>query len=132
MRQELRVNPHSETIAEGGLVASGQWSKDCQSQVQDRGYARYYGFTLAESSDVTIDLESSVDTYLYLREGEAKSGAVLYENDDIKSGDTNSRISKTLEAGIYTIEATTYDTDEIGSFILTVSGLSVVRVGEGE
>ena len=85
---------------------------------------RYYTFTLTEASEVTITLESSeADPYLYLREGEAKSGDAVQENDDIAPGtDTNSRIQETLVAGTYTIEATTYGVGEMGSFTLTVSG----------
>ena len=87
-------------------------------------YARYYSFMLSEGSDVTISLESSTDPYLYLRAGEAKSGAYLYENDDVAPGtDTNSEIEATLGAGIYTIEATTYSAGQTGSFTLTVNGL---------
>ena len=95
------------------------------SLLPDEGsYARYYSFTLGESSDVTIDLESDVDTYLYLRAGEAKSGDYLHENDDVNPGsDTDSRIEATLGAGTYTIEATTYADGETGSFTLTVGGL---------
>ena len=72
---------------------------------------------------MTITLESDTDPYLYLREGEAKSGDVVAENDDVVPGtDTNSRIQGTLVAGTYTIEATTYSSGETGSFTLTVSG----------
>ena len=88
-----------------------------------RGYARYYGITVEQGSQVTIDLESSEDTYLYLRRGDARSGTVLHENDDVASGNTDSQISETLSAGSYTIEATTYSAGTAGSFTLTVSGL---------
>ena len=104
-----------------GDATSGTWAAGCQSTVSGRGYARYYTFALEEQSPVTIDLTSSVDTYLYLRAGDATSGATLHENDDIESGNTNSRITATLDAGTYTIEATTYDESETGSFALTVS-----------
>ena len=58
---------------------------------------------------MTIDLTSAEDTYLYLLEGMGRDGMVLHENDDVVPGtDTNSRIQKTLMAGTYTIEATTY------------------------
>ena len=71
---------------------------------------------------MTITLESSdVDTYLYLREGEARSGDFLYDDDG--GGITKSQIQETLVAGTYTIEATTYGTKETGSFTLTVAGL---------
>ena len=73
---------------------------------------------------MTIDLESSVDTYLYLRSGNARSGAVLHENDDVAPGNLNSRITETLAAGTYTIEATTYAAGATGSFTLTIVGVS--------
>ena len=72
---------------------------------------------------MTVTLESSdADTYLYLREGESRSGAFLYENDD-DGGTTRSTIQETLSAGTYTIEATTYSAGETGSFTLSISGL---------
>ena len=113
-----------ETLTADGTT-NGTWAAGCDSAVSGRGHARYYTFTLAQQSNVTIDLESSIDTYLYLRDGEARSGAFRLENDDIVSGNTNSQIAATaLPAGTYTIEATTYDTGKTGSFTLTVSGLS--------
>ena len=112
-----------EAITRDGAT-TGEWAPGCQSQVLDRGYARYYGFTLAQQSQVTIDLESSVDTYLYLRAEDARSGAFLHENDDVAVGtDTDSQIVATLTAGTYTIEATTYYPNTTGSFSLTVDGL---------
>ena len=87
-----------------------------------RGYARYYSFTLDAESEVTIELTSSVDTYLYLREGSRTTGTALHSNDDIESGNLNSRIVATLSAGTYSIEATTYSEGAAGSFTLSVSG----------
>jgi hypothetical protein len=80
---------------------------------------------LAESSEVTITLESSdADSFLFLRTGDAKSGDALHENDDVAPGtNTNSQIQETLAAGTYTIEATTWGSGVTGSFTLTVSGL---------
>ena len=106
-------------------TTEGTWITDCQSQVPDLCYTKYYTFTLAQDSAVTIDLQSSVDTYLYLRSGIARTGAALYENDDIESGgvNLNSRISETWAAATYTIEATTYAEGQTGTFTLTISGL---------
>ena len=66
------------------------------------------------------------DTYLYLLEGAGRDGAVLYENDDIDTagGNYGSRIAERLPAGIYTIVATTYNTDREGDFTLS----ALVRV----
>ena len=107
----------------GSGVFQDRWSSDgCDSEVAGRGHARYYRFTLTQAADISIVLESTdADTYLYLREGEATSGAFLYENDD-DGGTNRSRIDAGLSAGTYTIEATTFGPGETGSFSLTLSG----------
>ena len=105
-------------------AVSGEWSSSCESTALAGSYARYYSFTLTEESTVIITLESSTDPYLFLREGEAKSGTAAHQNDDVDPGtDTNSEIEATLGVGTYTIEATTYYAGQPGSFTLTVSGL---------
>ena len=107
----------------GDGTINGEWAAGCDSEVSGRGYARYYTFTVEQRSQVTITLESSAaDTYLYLREGTSKSGAYLQENDDYE-GTTKSLIQAELEAGEYTIEATTFGAGEAGDFTLTVEGL---------
>ena len=111
-----------ELTADG--TTSGQWSARCQSAMLGRGYAQYYSFNLEGDTQVTIDLESRLDPYLFLRAGEARSGNFLLENDDVEAGaNTNSRITTTLAAGTYTIEATTYYAEETGSFTLTIADL---------
>ena len=42
----------------GDQVITGQWVEECTSENNDGSYARYYSFTLAEESEVTITLES--------------------------------------------------------------------------
>ena len=87
-------------------------------------YSRFYTFTLDQAADVTVTLESDEDTYLYLLEGHGRSDTVLQEEDDIDyPSNTNSRLAETLQAGDYTIEATTYYADKSGEFTLTISGL---------
>ena len=112
---------------------SGSWDSACPSTNRpldssrpDDGnyYARYYSFTLSESSDVIISLNSTdADTFLYLLEGAGRDGTVAHFNDDIERGNTNSQISQTLEAGDYTVEATTYGSGITGSFTFSVSGV---------
>ena len=121
--------PRSLTLPASGVL--GSWADDCQSQVSGRGYARYYTFTLTSDVQATIDLSSSVDTYLYLREDDATSGTSLHSNDDIESGNLNSRIVATLSAGTYTVEATTYAEDTTGNFTLNVSGGGQTPVAAG-
>ena len=121
------VNP-----IDGSGTHTGSWGDDsCVSETRpndadDGGtagetyYARFYTFTLDEVSDVTVTLKSDKDTYLYLLDGHRKSGSVEAENDDIDSDNRDSRIAKRLDAGRYTIEATTFDKETTGSFTLEV------------
>ena len=137
-----------ETItARTPITHSGEWANedDCNSvnrpideENEDDYLARYYTFTLSGSADVTITLESSEDTYLYLLEGVGRNGAKLCENDDnatrvggapcniidfTLNSQLDSGIVANLEAGSYTIEATTYRAGATGAFTLTVTGL---------
>ena len=101
---------------DGNVAVSGSWTDDCLSESTPDGpidppagtrYAHFYTFTLTEQSDVTITLESETDPYLFLLDGD---GDVVTENDDIDTSGENcsSRIEMTLDAGDYTIEATTF------------------------
>ena len=108
-------------IAVDGGAASGTWASDCPSVNKEGSYARYVAFSLAEETEVSITLESDdADTYLFLLEDYGASGAVLHKDDDYPGGGTNSQIKETLPAGVYTIEATTYEAEATGGFTLTV------------
>ena len=114
----------SQTIAADGTV-SGSWASGCDSEERTGSHARYYSFTLEQSSEVTVALNSSAaDTYLYLRNGDATSGTVLHENDDHEGSTSASQIQETLAAGSYTVEATTYSAGATGAFTLSISGLA--------
>ena len=110
---------------------NGAWTIDCLSRKRpiatDRPkdgkyYARYYEFSLSESSDVTITLESPSDSFLYILSSLGRDGAASHKNDDIDTaaGNYNSRIRATLQAGHYTIEATTFAPAVTGHFILSL------------
>ena len=118
-------------IASDG-AANGSWSGACTTDrilitanapVGTR-YAGYYTFVLSQQSEVTITLESSEDTYLFLLSGHGRNGDVIEQNDDIDSDaqNYNSRVVTTLAAGEYTILATTYELAKAGGFTLMVSG----------
>ena len=112
------------------MTVTGTWNTDCTSVVSapsgsgDR-YAGFYTFTLDAESDVTIDLSSDEDTFLYLRTGTSTDGSPIHENDDRATGDYDSRIAESLGAGTYTIEATTYAAGTTGSFTVTVTAVPV-------
>ena len=118
----------------GDGIITASWISTCQSTNRpldpdkpDDGtyYARYYTFDINTPSTVTISMESSEDTFLYLLHGKGKTGSKAARNDDIEYPDnSNSRIEQPLEAGSYTIEAATYNSGIVGSsFTLTVSGI---------
>jgi len=118
-----------QSIAVGG-TATGEWAEGCESLARDGSYARFYSFTLDEETEVTISLESEdADSYLYLRDGDAHSGAALndHEDDDDAGGGRNSQAVETLDAGAYTIEATTYSAGETGNFTLTITALEATN-----
>ena len=115
----------------GDQTIEGVWDDTCLSEKrpvdenrEDEGdyYARYYTIAVGENKRVTINLSSEEDTYLYLLEGEGKDGEIVASNDDATLYiDLNSRIVvDNLEAGTYTIEATTYLAETGGEFTLTV------------
>ena len=112
------------TLPTGNTRVSGEWTGACASTNRSGQYGRFYAFTLPQRSRVQIDLTSAADTYLYLLNGADSRGTVVDSNDDGGSGN-NSRLDLTLEAGTYTIEATTFSVGTTGSFSL------VVNVGEG-
>ena len=112
------------------MTVAGNWNTDCTSDVSapsgsgDR-YARFYTFTLDAESDVTIDLSSDEDTFLYLRNGITTDDDTVADNDDRATGDYDSQIISTLQPNSYTIEATTYAAGTTGSFTLTVTAVPV-------
>ncbi len=121
------ADPCVAALSGDGSV-SGVWAAGCGSSARSGRFARFYSFSLDSPGRVTIDLESTADTYLYLRRGVGqRSGAALASNDD-SGGSYNSRISRQLAAGGYTIEATTYRASTAGSFTLTVDGIGAQTV----
>ena len=106
----------------GTVTQTGTWTSDCDSVNRIGSYALFYTFTLKQETELQIDLTSSQDTYLFLLNGAGTDGAVAASNDDVVvTEDVNSRISTTLAAGAYTIEATTYTPRITGDFTLTIT-----------
>ena len=109
---------------------------DCVSPRRPGGaaYADFYSFTLSERRSVEVNLDASADAYLYLL---SSAGQVLAQNDnygfgiagaeqgasaefDIGIYDYSSRIVQTLDAGTYTVEATTNAGSATGGYTLRV------------
>lgn len=125
--------PCVQKIYGDGGTYRGTWGDDdCVSETRpndpddDGGsagrkyYARFYEVTLDEASNVTVTLASDVDTFLYLLDGHGKSGDRIDKNDDANDDTQDSRIEKKLDAGKYTIEATTYQPNMTGDFTIDI------------
>ena len=120
-------------LAAGDTTRSGTItdSADCVSETRGSDnppqthYARRHTFTLAGDATVTIDLADAqadtptLDTWLILLEGRTAAGTPLAQ--DHRSGPgTDSRITRRLAAGSYTIEATTFFSSDTGRYDLNV------------
>jgi vibriolysin len=100
------------------LDISNAWTVNSPDARHRTGnYAEYYTFTLTEITPITINLESSADTYMFLLDSYDN---IVDQNDDGGVG-LNSKIVKILNPGTYTIEATTYS-NTTGTFTLKVLG----------
>ena len=101
------------------VARTGTLGGDCVSPNYSGRLARYYSFRLlGGAADVTIDMSSSnVDSWLALRRGANIRGARLTSNNDGGTG-RNARISRRLEAGTYTIEATSAAPRDTGTFTM--------------
>ena len=114
-----------ETVV-GTTTIYGTWESGCESTARAGSYARFYTFTLDDPGDLAVTLESELDTYLYIREGEGTSGHIVHEDDDDDhsvfnlTSSTDASISESLESGTYTIEATTFHAGLSGNFTLNV------------
>ena len=123
------------TLPEGDTTRSGSWSSDIASVHRSGRYARFYVFRLDRRGTLRLSLTSSVDTYMFLLDGAGKNGDLVERNDDRDYPDNlNSLITRTLDAGDYTIEATTFYEGTMGDFELgarlmsndaTLSGLDL-------
>jgi hypothetical protein len=98
----------------------GRWTESCLSNNRSRSSALYYVFELSRTTEVQIDVESEIDSYVYLLRGDSPFGEIITRNDDGGIG-LNARISPQLAPGTYTIEAATSGSARTGQFTVTLS-----------
>jgi hypothetical protein len=96
-------------------LAKGKWTATCASNFANDHYAQFYAFTVPSPQIVTMSLSSTTDPLLVLRLGATPIGAVIATDNNSGAG-TDSRIVMALDAGAYTLEATTAKVHETGSF----------------
>ena len=99
----------------------GIWGEPCYSNARPGRHARWFTFTLTSAATVRFELSGDDqyhDAYTYLRVGRSFVGFAIGENDDERPyrsrpgwlvGDSSMEMR--LEAGTYTLEATTDGTN---------------------
>ena len=111
------------------VYRGGAWVGGCDSVNVPGRDAVYYVFTLPEETEVQIDLESVLDSMIYLLSGSGDSGSVLHIDDNGGRG-RNARLLVTLAAGEYTVEAVSAEIaaepGQFGDFVLSVTPSSAL------
>ena len=85
----------------------------CQLQADGRHYAKYYYFVLDRDAEITVSMSGEFSPWLILYSGVGRHGVRIASGGGEKS----------LEAGTYTIAASSGYHRETGRFTLTVTGL---------
>ncbi len=100
-------------VTEGAV--SGRWNRACQSERLDGRYARYHRFTLDEAQEVTLALNSSLPSAVYVSPGTTRTTRPV-----ITTTDASDSVRRELEAGVYTIEVAARSAARTGTFELRV------------
>ncbi len=110
------------------LSVVGRWTREDPFYKNRPGsYFKAHEQKLKAGIQYNIDLTSSIDTYLFLEDSQGK---VLYRNDDGGSG-LNARITfRPSKTDTYRIIATTFGSQRVGNYTLTV--LEQGTKGKGE
>ena len=121
-------------VSSGTLEGSGSWESGCVLPAGRRlgsgaFYAKHFRFSLLFDAVVTIDLTSSdEDAYLFLLEGYGAHGDEVDHDNDGGTG-RNSKLSDlSLDAGAYTVAASTYHSERTGSFEVSLGAVVPLTV----
>ena len=108
-RQSLGTNPN--------LSRNSSLVSNCDAVSLIGNFARYFEFQITSQRNVRIDMTSiSFDTFLVLLD---ENGQFVVFDDNGGTG-FNSRISESLPAGRYIIEASSFSNNIIGNFTIQV------------
>lgn len=105
-------------ISSGQRVSGNLSVTDPISPHLNYRFADMYQLSLTETKSVTIDLRSpdfNAFTYLF------SSTGILIAGDDDAGGDTNARLTMSLTAGTYFIEATSRTNRAVGFYSLSIN-----------
>lgn len=127
---DVGISNECSLAIQPGVVFKDGWIPQCQSTsrdmvdpyntIPDEGHrARYLTFTLAQDSDIKIDVDSDVATHMYLLEGSGEHAIpTVYDSSNTEY------FVPSLSAGNYTIELTTKERYAPGQFEASLSVFS--------
>ena len=124
--QNIRADGCHTTEVEAPVEVRGSLlPTDCSTTQTQGGYADYYTFEVDRTGTYQIDLmrqEEYVDTYLYLLNGNRTTGSIVEKDDDGGTRSGNSRITRSLRRGDYTVVVTNYGVSRIrtGDYLLRI------------
>ncbi len=108
---------YARTLHEGNNSGSLS-SSDGTSVTRSGRYTDVWTFTLSTRTSVIISMTSSFDNYLILYRGSSPSSSTKVTQDDDGGPGANAEVSRTLDPGAYSIEATSYSSGTTGSYAL--------------
>lgn len=108
----LDIAPYTlGTNVNGTLVAT-----DCRTVVKPDSYTDFYRVTLPQAGTYLFNESSLIlDTFVLLLRTD---GTLIGANDDVVTGNTDSRVKAILPAGDYLIGASSYDPNATGSYAM--------------
>jgi hypothetical protein len=108
-------------ISDGWISACESTSRDMAdpyNSIPDEGHrTKYFTFSLQDYTDIRIDVNSTVNTYIYILSGIGEF-AVPYEEFNSET------VTTSLPQGDYTIEVTTYERYAPGQFTIELNAYS--------
>ena len=114
-----QFTPYGEEIPAPALLPTphlGNWTKSGGTIETDMGN-KTITFAVTQTGTVTIELDSPIDSYLYLQNQDSQ---LLHQDDNSGTGN-NAKITIHLEKGLYKIIAATAHKHQSGEFSLSLS-----------
>ena len=104
-------NIENNEIAINSML-NGDWKLDSGISPNSQQRANYYTFTLSESKNIVLKLESNVSGYMYLLD---ENGTIIERSYG------NNIIIKTLNSGTYTIDVSVSSNNIVGDYVLMLN-----------
>ena len=110
----------------GTIAVSGTWARHCGGDGRMEGYSRSYGFSVAEWSNIRIELTSAGSTSLRLSMGEGSADLAVDQDMQVSYSTDYEWIRAHWAQGVvppgeYVVEAVTRDRVLPGTFGLSIS-----------